>query len=154
MNDVARAALRPSEATGWEAHLSLGYGRRGSRTVLERRVHRGPLLVQKSLYPEGEEVCQNIVVHPPAGIVGGDRLDLEVVVGEGARAQLSTPGAAKWYRSAGAVARQSLRFTGAAGALIEWLPQETIVFDGAIAQLDTRVALAGDAVFFGWEVVC
>jgi len=154
MNDVARAAPLAAESAGWDANLSLGYERRGLRTVLERRAHRGPLVVQKSLYPEGEEVCQNIVVHPPAGIVGGDRLTLEVTLGEGAWAQVCTPGAAKWYRSAGAAARQTLRFTVAGGAVLEWLPQETIVFDGAIAQLDSRIALDSDAVFLGWEIVC
>ena len=154
MNDVVRTTPLAADAAGWEAKLSLHYERRGPRTVLERREHRGPLVVQKSLYPEGEEVCQNIVVHPPAGIVGGDRLALDVEVGEDARAQLSTPGAAKWYRSAGATARQSLKFTVAAGGVLEWLPQETIVFDGAIAQFETRIALARDAVFLGWEIIC
>ena len=122
--------------------------------MLARRMHRGPLVVQKPLYPEGDAVCQSIVVHPPAGIVGGDRLTLDVSVESGAHAQLTTPGAAKWYRSAGAPARQRLAFTVGAHALLEWLPQESIVFDGAIAELDTRVALRGNAVFLGWEIVC
>ena len=122
--------------------------------MLARRMHRGPLVVQKPLYPEGDAVCQTIVVHPPAGIVGGDRLTLDVTVDSGAHAQLTTPGAAKWYRSPGAPARQRLAFAVGAHALLEWLPQESIVFDGAIAELDTRVALRGNAVFLGWEIVC
>ena len=154
MNDIATAATLATGATGWEAKLELSYERRGDRTVLARRAHRGPLVVQKSLYPEGDGVCQNVIVHPPAGIVGGDRLALEVAVGESARAQLTTPGAAKWYRSAGTPAHQSLRFSVATGALLEWLPQETIVFDGAMPELETHIALAGDATFFGWEIVC
>jgi urease accessory protein len=154
MNDIATAATLAAGATGWEAKLELCYERRGDRTVLGRRVHRGPLVVQKSLYPEGDAVCQNIIVHPPAGIVGGDRLALEVTVGERARVQITTPGAAKWYRSAGKPAHQSLSFSVATGALLEWLPQETIVFDGAMPELETHVALAGDAKFFGWEIVC
>jgi len=95
-----------------------------------------------------------VIVHPPAGIVGGDRLTLEVIVGAGAQAQLTTPGAAKWYRSAGTPAQQRLRFSVGSGALLEWLPHETIVFDGAIAELDTQIALAADAIFIGWEIVC
>jgi len=155
MNGFATApALITADSAGWDARLWLSYERRGPRTVLERRAHRGPLVVQKSLYPEGQEVCQNIVVHPPAGVVGGDRLALEVNVGENARVQLTTPGAAKWYRSSGQPARQNLHFSVAAGGALEWLPQETIVFDGAIAGLDTQVVLAHDAVFLGWEIVC
>jgi len=159
-NDLANQRLRhvpralARRAVFWSGELALDYERRGSRTVLDRQLHRGPLLVQKSLYPEGDAVCQNILVHPPAGIVGGDRLALDVTVHALGEVQLTTPGAAKWYRSAGALAQQRLAFTLVSNALLEWLPQESIVFDGAIAELGMRVALARDAVFIGWDIVC
>ena len=142
----------PAHHTGWEAELRLGYLRRGEGTVLAERLHRGPLRVQKALYPEGEGVCQTLILHPPAGIAGGDHLHIEAEVGEGAHAQLTTPGAGKWYRSGGPEASQRLDFK-VAGTL-EWLPQETIVFDGTKAHMQTRIALQGDAAFFGWEVLC
>ncbi|HEV3240478.1 MAG TPA: urease accessory protein UreD [Casimicrobiaceae bacterium] len=154
MSDAADLPLAAAGSTGWVGELSLAYERAGSRTVLSRRAHRGPLVVQKSLYPEGEAICQSIVIHPPAGIVGGDRLALDVAVGAGAQVQLTTPGAAKWYRSAGAAAQQSLAFSVGARAVLEWLPQETIVFNGAIVNLETRVALHDDARFLGWEIYC
>jgi urease accessory protein len=140
--------------SAWHAALALRYERRGTRTVLAECTHEGPLVVQKSLYPEGHDVCQNIIVHPPAGIVGGDTLAVSAVVGANAQAQLTTPGAAKWYRSAGPAARQEILFRLGDGAILEWLPQEAIVFDGAIAELDTTIDLAGNAVFIGWDVVC
>jgi urease accessory protein len=139
---------------GWDAHLALGFARRGERSALARRTHRGPLVVQKALHPEGPAVCQAIVVHPPGGIAGGDRLALTVDVDAGAHAQLTTPGAAKWYRSTGAAACQSLAARVGAGATLEWLPQEAIVFDGARAQTSTIVSLAADAIFLGWDIVC
>ena len=154
MNDVALGDAIAVGTTGWEARLALSYACRGQRTVVERREHHGPLVVQKALYPEGEAVCQSIIVHPPGGIVGGDRLCLDVRVGEKASAQLTTPSAAKWYRSSGAPAHQTLRLSAARGALLEWLPQESIVFDGAIAEFVTEVTLSGDAVFLGWDIVC
>ena len=137
-------------ASGWAAHLTLGFGRDGARTVLVKREAAGPLVVQKPLYPEGEEVCHAIVVHPPGGIAGGDQLSLEVN-GEG-HAVLTTPGAAKWYRSAGPWARQKLAFE--VGGTLEWLPRETIVFDGALAELACEVRLTGAARYIGWEIVC
>ncbi len=139
-------------AAGWFAELALGFERRGARTVLATRRHEGPLVVQKPLYPEGDEVCHAIVVHPPGGIAGGDELELSATVGGKANALLTTPGAAKWYRSAGPWARQKLSFEVA--GVLEWLPQETIVFDGALADLGCEVNLAADAGLIGWEIVC
>ncbi len=138
----------------WRAQLALGFERRGERSVLAARRQDGPLAVQKPLYPEGEGVCHAIVLHPPGGIAGGDELEIAAEVGGGAHALLTTPGAGKWYRSAGPWARQSLAFEVAAGACLEWLPQETIVFDGALAEMRTEVRLASDARFIGLEILC
>jgi urease accessory protein len=139
-------------ASGWGAHLKLEFRRDQTRTVLAERAAEGPLVVQKALYPEGEEVCHAIVVHPPGGIVGGDDLRMDVKAGAHAAAVLTTPGAGKWYRSAGPWARQRLSFE-VAGTL-EWLPRETIVFDGALAALECEVQLASAARYIGWDVVC
>lgn len=141
-------------APGWEAALQLGFERRGARTVLARRGHRGPLRLQKALYPEGESVCHGIVLHPPAGIAGGDSLEIDVSVGADAHALLTTPGAGKWYRSAGASARLVQRIAVGDGGVCEWLPQESIVYDGALGRLETEVELAGDACFVGTELLC
>ena len=132
----------------------LSFERRGSRTVLAARRHDGPLMVQKPLYPEGDEVCHAIVVYPPAGIAGGDELRLTVDVGAEACVLLTTPGAGKWYRSAGPRARQRIVFDIGPGACLEWLPQETIIFDGALGELSADVRLAGDGCFVGWEILC
>jgi urease accessory protein len=139
-------------AASWKAALSLGFQKRDQRTVLVERRSEGPLVVQKPLYPDGPERCHTILVHPPGGIAGGDELALDVSVGSEANALLTTPGAAKWYRSAGAWAKQTLRFE-AEGSL-EWLPRETIVFDGALADLQCHVALKEGARYVGWEVAC
>ncbi|KAA0949221.1 urease accessory protein UreD [Pseudomonas sp. ANT_H14] len=136
----------------WHAELTLAYARFGDTTRPVLRRHKGPLRVQKHLYAEGLEVCQHIIVHPPGGIAGGDRLDINAHVGEGAWAQLTSPGAAKWYR-AGGPAYQQLELSVEAGATLEWLPQETIVFSAAQAELTTRIALQGDARLFYWDVV-
>ncbi|WP_288039036.1 urease accessory protein UreD [Zoogloea sp.] len=139
----------------WYARLELGFEAPGDgRTVLAHRLHKGPLRVQKALYPEGPEVCHALILHPPAGIAGGDELTLQVTVGEGAKALITTPGAGKWYRSNGPLARQTLDFEVAAGGVLEWLPQESIVFDRVKGHTETRVRLAGDAVFIGLDLLC
>lgn len=146
--------LAAHSSTHWRARLHLAYARRGPRTVLAGRAHAGPLRVQKPLYPEGESVCHTIVLHPPAGIAGGDQLELMVAVGSDAHVVLTTPGAGKWYRSAGARSALTQRIAVADGAVCEWLPQENIVFDGAVGDLVTEFALEGDACLVSAEMLC
>ena len=158
MSDAAPAvapidACEPRHAP-WHARLALGFERAQARTTLARREHTGPLVVQKPLHPEGPEVCQCIVVHPPGGIAGGDAIELDVTAGAHAHAQLTTPGAAKWYRAAGRRASQDVTLRVADGAVLEWLPQGTIVFDGADATSTLRLELAPTATYLGWDVVC
>jgi len=136
----------------WHAELELAYARFGDCTRPVKRRHLGPLRVQKHLYAEGPEVCQHIIVHPPGGIAGGDRLNISARVEADAWAQITSPGAAKWYRAAGP-AYQQLDLKVAAGATLEWLPQETIVYSAAQAELTTSIELEGDARLFYWDVV-
>ena len=79
----------------WHAQLNLDYRLDAQRTVL-RHEHSGPLRIFKSLYPEGDGICHNVIIHPPGGLVGGDVLDVQVHVGRGAHGLISTPGATRW----------------------------------------------------------
>lgn len=149
--------MLPTEAVlpaRWRARLELGFERRGERSVLARRRHEGPLRVQKALHPEGGAVCHAILLHPPSGIAGGDDLAVEAEVDPHAHALLTTPGAGKWYRSAGLEATQRIALKVDAGAALEWLPQENIVFDGAIARMTTDIELAPDARLVAWDILC
>lgn len=148
------ALPEPSLVQGWAARLELSYERRGERTVLARRQHYGPLLVQRSFYPEGDGCCHNYLIHPPGGVVGGDRLELVANLGLHTHALVTTPAAGKFYRSAGSMATQIQHLRIEDGALLEWLPQETILFAGARVDSLTKVELSGTAVFIGWEILC
>lgn len=137
---------------GWSARLQLEYALHQGKTTLIGRRHSGPLQVQKALYPEGPGVCHTMVLHPPGGIAGGDHLDIKVDLAPGSHALITTPGAAKWYRSGGRQAHQNLLLTVSDGSALEWLPQETILFDGTQAQMQTHIDLHGGATYFGWEI--
>jgi urease accessory protein len=139
-------------AQAWKAELRLRFAADGAKTVLRERRSEGPLVVQKPLYPDGESPCHAIVVHPPGGIAGGDQLVLDAGCASGAHALLTTPGAGKWYRSAGPWASQTLSFD--VHGTMEWLPRETIVFDGALCSLQSAINLGDAASFIGWDVVC
>jgi urease accessory protein len=138
----------------WHARLALRFTDDRGVTRLTGRSHSGPLRVQKPLYPEHPSVCHAIVVHPPGGVVGGDRLEIDAGVGEQAHALIATPGAAKWYRANGQVSRQNVRLQAGPAASLEWLPQETIFFNGADVRLDTEVTLAADACFIACDILC
>jgi urease accessory protein len=138
----------------WHANLDLSFIHRGDRTLLAAKSHRGPLQIQKALYPEGPGICHVTVLHPPGGVAGGDALTVAARLGSGSRVCLTTCGAAKWYRCPQAGAQQGLNFTVAAGAALEWLPRENILFDGSKAEMTLDVELASGAQFLGWEILC
>jgi urease accessory protein len=139
--------------TGWCAQLALGFENRSGRTLLARNLHQGPLRVQKALYPEGSAVCHVVVLHPPGGIAGGDELSISASCGTGSRALLTTPGAAKWYRSEARTAAQRVRAHLENDSILEWLPRESILFDGSHTSMSLEVDLTGDAKFCGWEIL-
>lgn len=136
------------------ARLSLKFVEDGGAVRLVEREHFGPLVVQKPFYPEGREVCHAVIVHPPGGVVGGDELEITARIGESAAAQITTPGAAKWYKANGRVARQDIRIHVGARGSLEWVPQETIFFDNAQVGIDHEVTLEKGATYIGCEILC
>lgn len=121
----------------------------GLRTRLNHQ-HLGPLRIQKALYPEGLSPCHAIIVHPPGGIAGGDRLEVLLHSRTQSHGLMTTPSAAKWYGSeVGAPASQNIDIT-LDGAL-EWLPQETIVFDRAFVESEISIHASEQGAMIGWD---
>ena len=135
----------------WNASLSLHYTLESDRSVL-RFAHDGPLRVLKTLYPEGDATCHNVLVHPPGGLVGGDTLAIDVKVGSGAHGLITTPGATRFYRSSGDPAVQRTHLALASGARLEWLPLEAILYSGCLAENHVSFDLAPGAELMGWDV--
>jgi urease accessory protein len=142
------------EASGWQACLNLGFTRIKEKTALTRARHKGPLAVQKAFYPEGPQRCHMVILHPPGGVVGGDGLNISVENGNDSQALITTPAAGKMYRSAGPVARQEIHLKLGLGSALEWLPQETIIYDGARIETCLLVELEAKACFIGWDLMC
>lgn len=145
--------MNDGQRQGWAAdlHLKVVTGPNGSVPSIRR--HSGPLRLQKMLYPEGPDVMHAILVHPPGGVVGGDSLDTTIQIEPNAHCLVTTPGAAKWYRCEQQPSLQNIRLEIAAEASLEWLPQENIVFNGALTQWQTSVHLASNASAIGMEVI-
>lgn len=139
--------------THWQAVLQLQFSRQANRTVLSKNRHQGPLVVQRPFYP-GDGACHVYLLHPPGGLVGGDRLQVHVETEAESHAFITTPAANKFYRSAGLTASIEQRIQVGANSAVEWLPQETILYRGAHARMLTRIDMAGKGKYMGWEIMC
>ncbi len=115
--------------------------------------HDGPLRLLKTLYPEGQGVAHAVLVHPPGGLVGGDRLDIDIDVQPGAHLLVTTPAATRFYRSTAGAATQAVQARVATGARLEWLPQETLAYPACDARNEVRLTLAEGASLFATEVL-
>ena len=140
-------------AQNWEALLRLELRRTADRTRLVPLERYGPLSVQRPFYPE-PECCHVYLLHPPGGVVGGDRLDLQIDLTSGAQGLFTMPGAAKFYLSAGATARVDQQFKVGADAGLEFLPQENIYFPGAQVHATTSIEVEPGGRVLLWEKHC
>ncbi|MEA5570189.1 urease accessory protein UreD [Calothrix sp. UHCC 0171] len=136
----------------WHGKLNLIYGYRQNKTQLIYSHHQAPLNIQRPFYPEGKSICHSVILHTAGGIVGGDKLSSSFCLQEDSQALITTAAASKIYRSNGLQAQQNIQIKVCSGGCLEYLPQETIVFDGAIYRQDTEIELAKSSTFIGWEI--
>ncbi|WP_341582515.1 urease accessory protein UreD [Marinobacter metalliresistant] len=151
---------RFDEGRRWAASISLGFDVRPDGDTTATRMthvrHNGPLRVQRPFYPEGRNGCCHVyLLHPPGGLVSGDALSIEARVGEGAHTLLTTPAAAKLYKadSHGVAWAQHTSLKVEKGGTLEYLPQETLAFDGSRGEQSTTIELAAGAKCIGWEIL-
>lgn len=147
-------------ANCWEGQLCLRFQHSQGQTLPAEVQVKAPLKFQRPFYPEGPQCCHGILLHTAGGLVGGDRLLFEVELGPSAQVLLTTAAAAKIYGSRGQsalhpegqVAEQQIRLVLAPESHLEWLPQETILFEGALFHQTLRVELGSGATFLAWEI--
>lgn len=144
----------------WAASLTLGFAAypQDDTSITRMNVsrHYGPLRVQRAFYPEGRDGCCHVyLLHPPGGIASGDSLAIDVTVSENAQTLLTTPAANKLYKadSNGVAWAQHTHLKVANGATLEWLPQETLAFDGSIGKQTVVIDLEETAKCLGWEII-
>lgn len=143
--------MHVEQSNNWYGSLNLVYAQHQGKTQVIHTQVKAPLKVQRPFYPEGG-VCHSVVLHTAGGIVGGDRNSLNLHLQPQAQALITTAAASKVYRSNGRSALQNVQIKVDADACLEWLPQETIVFNGAIYRQDLKVELAPGASWLGWEI--
>ncbi|MFD1701400.1 urease accessory protein UreD [Methylopila henanensis] len=122
----------------------VAFARRGPATRLADLEQAGALRVLFPRPEPGTPPCA-VLANIGGGVAGGDRLDVEIAWGEGAEAAVTTQAAEKTYRAVSDAAVIANRLTVAGGAVAHWLPQETILFDGARLERSFDADLADDA---------
>ncbi|MDR2801474.1 MAG: urease accessory protein UreD [Desulfovibrio sp.] len=151
----------PAPKRRWPAALACTFSGKTGRTSLSGLRFSGPLRVQRLFYPETKAAeaaalpCHCCLLHPPGGMVSGDSLDISCRLEDKAHCLLTTPAAGKVYRAdtSGARQRQACAVDLEDGVL-EWLPQENIVFNGARASLHTIFRLRPQSRLIGWDLTC
>ncbi|EKQ69775.1 urease accessory protein UreH [Leptolyngbyaceae cyanobacterium JSC-12] len=140
------------QSSSWQGKLTLSYGFVDKETRILKSQVQAPLKVQRPFYPEGSEICHSVILHTAGGVVGGDRLFLNLELQPQAHALITTAAAGKIYRSNGLEAQQIVTVKVAPNACLEWLPQETIVFAQAQYRQQMQIDLAPGALWIGWEI--
>jgi urease accessory protein len=139
------AANRAQGAVKFDVQLEDGVTRRGV-------LHESGSLRVRFPSPEAEGLS-GVFVNTAGGIAGGDRFDIDITAGAGARLTLTTAAAEKVYRATGPAAQLNIALKAEAGARLSWLPQETILFDRARISRRIDIDLAEDARLLLCEIV-
>ncbi len=137
---------------GWQGHLNLTYTYHNQQTLITDQYSQAPLKIQRPFYPEDKEICHSIILHTAGGMVGGDRLAQQIYLKPHAKALLTTAAASKIYGSNDQPTQQTIVLDLAENAVLEWFPQENIIFNQANYQQSLQVNLAPTATLFSWEI--
>jgi urease accessory protein len=138
------AANRARGAVAFDVRSVDGVTRRGT-------LHESGSLRVRFPSPEGEGLSA-VFVNTAGGVAGGDRFDIEIAAGEGARLTLTTAAAEKVYRATAQPAELNIALKVADGAHLSWLPQETILFDRAKLSRHIEIDLAENASLLLCEI--
>lgn len=146
---LAAGDFRGRGRMGQHGRLRLSFRWQGERTILKERFASAPFGAVRANYPDGSGVPEVQITNPSGGVLGGDRLALEVDVASGASATVLTQAANKAYR--GAEASQSAVLRVEDGAYLEYLPHHLIPYPCSDYRQETKFFLARDATLLAWD---
>ncbi len=147
--------IEKAPSSGWRAGIEVELKHLNGRTLMGRTRHYGPLRIQRPFWPEGNDLTHLYILHPPGGLVAGDELIQQFSIRQGAAGLVTTPAAGKvYFNGNGQLQKQITSITVSDMGSMEWLPQETILFNGAIAELNTSIDLSGSGQYAGWDIIC
>ncbi len=140
----------------WQANLCLNFEPSMGKSVLTSVTHEGPLQVQQLFYPEKTEgilPCHCLLLHPPGGLVNGDELTIKIQAVKGSKVLVTTPSASKFYKSSGAVQKQTVKLK-VQGSELVYVPQESLYFDEAKAIVELDAEIDKDSCLIVSDISC
>jgi urease accessory protein len=152
MNSVTPPKTREAPAQRAQGKLVLGLKRLGAVTTLDTLFQQGALKACLPR-PQNATLCEAVTLNISGGGAGGDQLDTVVTLAPGAQVALASQAAERIYRALGPAARIRTRLSVQDGARLDYLPQETILFDRFALDRALEIGLHGDAEFVGVEAL-
>ena len=155
--DRARARRSPppfsTEGIGRVGELTLQYTKQDDQTVIAHSYVTTPWKLLPPIYLDDTGSAYTLLVNPSGGLVGGDRLSVDMMLGEGAHVLISAPSANRVYRTEGEVSEQCIDIRIESGAILEWFPEHTIPFAGSRFRQRLHAALASGATLLLWDAL-
>jgi urease accessory protein len=135
-----------------QGKLVLAFKRVGAVTRIDTLFQEGALKARLPR-PQHPALCEAVTLNISGGVAGGDRLDSSVTLAPGAQVALASQAAERIYRALGPAAQIRTSLTVQEGARLDYLPQETILFDRFALDRSLDIDLHGDAEFIGVETL-
>lgn len=140
-------------SVGRSGELRLAYARRNHKTIIARSHCTSPWHLLPAIYLDDTGAAYTLLLNPSGGLVGGDRLSIDMTLDQEAHVLISAPSANRVYRSLGEVSVQEVQVTVGPGAVLEWVPEPTILFAGSRYRQKLHVTLASGATTFLWDAI-
>lgn len=146
--------MKTIQQSAWHGQINLiyQYKHKHHRTQVVSSYHQSPLKIQNSFYPENNHVCHTVIIHTAGGIVGGDLLTQNIQLEDNCHSLMTTPTATKIYQTNGYLAEQKIKIKLKPNSILEYLPQENIIFNGAIYQQNSYIELGDNCHYCTWEI--
>jgi len=152
MNFVAPLKTAQAPAQRAQGQLILSFKRLGAVTKIDTMFQQGALKA-RLLRPQDARLCEVVTLNISGGVAGGDQLETVVTLAPGTQVALASQAAERIYRALGQAARLRTKLTVHDGAGLDYLPQETILFDRFALNRALDIELHGDAEFIGVETL-
>lgn len=153
LNLVQYLSEKKMSEGSWQGKISVIYEYQEGKTKVKSSYNKAPFKIQRSFYPEGNSICHSVILHTAGGIVGGDILTQNIHLFPHSQVFITNPAATKIYRTSEKKAFQEIIIKLENNTYLEYLPQETIIFNECQYQQKLKVELGDNATWLGWEII-